>query len=442
MSTILKKAVGAVLCAALPMVTLASNLYGGGATYPAVPYVGSGLVGTSTRFACTVPGICTNASASITAASTSIFGTYATNYSAHEVAYCLTGSGQGKSTQIGTLAASGNCNPSPPVGLGSANARPNFVGTDSPYSVADYTAFAGSGGAGATKSAIVQIPSLVGTVVLPFRNPDIAGTTIALNTDTVCRIFAGVYTDWNQIPGLGAPSRPIRVVGRSDNSGTSFAFTNYAARRCNQANGGVIPPLASGDAKIKTNQSYTSSGLRVDLLESGNPAVVQRVYATDGAIGYSDPGDVSATPPASRRYARVDGGDPLGAFSSPALLGTQILTGQVIGPVTPSTGLPSTASAGSTIPQALTLVDPSLAVTSTYPIVAWTYLDAYARGNNQADVGSDANAAAALRSLFGCVHGIAAPACRPALPAGYAYVTFGDTAARSKVVAAIGQIQN
>lgn len=417
MSTMSKMAVRAGLMAAmaLPMSgAMASSLFGGGATFPAPAYLG-------------VPGNLVTSPAP-----GSIFGTYV-GFSGNTMSYCLTGSGAGKAIQT-----SGNASLACTTGFSAPAGRtlPNYIGTDSPYNLTEHTAFKAA--LGATKSSVVQVPSLVGVVVLPFHNVGVT-TNIALQTNDVCNIFFGVYTNWNQIPALGLPSKAIHIVGRSDNSGTSFSFTNWAARNCNAAGGGPIAPDGSGNARIKTNQTYNLSGLRVDILAAGNPALVTAVYANDGAIGYGDPGDVFAV--ASHTYAKVNGLDPK-VFTSPTLAGANLLTNTVVNGVNAVTGVPATASAGANIPTALTLVNPTLvAGAGKYPIIAFTYLDTYARQNNAANVGGDVNAFVALQGLLNCVSN-ATTGCRPTtLPAGYDYVR-PDAAATTKINTAIAQILN
>jgi ABC-type phosphate transport system substrate-binding protein len=420
--TMCKMAVRAALVAAmgLPMSAMAVNLYGGGATYPANPYVGPVTVGST---------LYTTLGTGLPISSESIFGTYA-GFSTDNVSYCLTGSGRGKTTQI-----SGDASVACATGFSAPAGQtlPNFIGTDSPYSQTEHNNFKAA--RGATKTAVVQVPSLVGVIALPFKNADVTGN-ITLTTNDVCNIFFGVYTDWNQIPNLGLPSKAIRVVGRSDNSGTSFAFSNFAARNCNAASGGPIPANSAGNAQITTNQTFSATGLRQDLLVSGNPLVVSTTYATEGAIGYGDPGDVFSQGGA---FVLVNGQSPQ-SFTPPQLTASDLLTDSVVQGVNAVTGLPAVVPAASNIPTSITLVNPTLVATTGYPIIAWTYLDTYARQNDAADVGGDANAFASLQLLLSCVTD-GTLGCRPAAaPAGYAFLDL-DSDALTEINAAIAEIQ-
>jgi hypothetical protein len=226
----------------------------------------------------------------------------------------------------------------------------------------------------------VQVPSLVGVIALPFKNADVTGN-ITLTTNDVCNIFFGVYTDWNQIPNLGLPSKAIRVVGRSDGSGTTFSFSKWAARSCNATNGGPIPANSAGNARIVTNQTYSATGLPSDIPVSGDPA---DVFAQGGA------------------YVLIEGQNPR-YITPPQLTAADLLTDTVVTGVNARTGLPTVGPAASNIPAALTLVNPSLVAISGYPIIAWTYLDTYARQNDAADVGGDVNAAGSLQTLLYCI---------------------------------------
>jgi phosphate transport system substrate-binding protein len=353
------------------------------------------------------------------------------------MSYCQTGSGGGKTLLVGAPAlpagnadvACGNFTTGALGGFSSANDRPNYIGTDSPISTTDFTNFQANT---AAKGALVQIPSLVGSIAIPFKNADVTGT-LDLSIDTVCRIFSQVYTDWSQIPGANLPSKPITLVYRSDNSGTSFGFTNFLARNCNAANGGPIPDPVVDEGYYQTNQSYAiAAGNRYAAgtfkAASGNANVVNTVNANDGHIGYGDPGDVVS---GAGTFALVNSQSPM-TFASPVFAGADLLVDTVVSATaTRTTGLPATSPINNpTVPGALTVISPSAVASSGYPIFATTYLVFYSAGNDTADVGGNPDAALALQDLMNFIYDYPSAGIgpfpwspgRPALPVGYAYV--------------------
>src|SRR3954454_5695621 len=87
---------------------------------------------------------------------------------------------------------------------------------------------------------MLHIPTALGAVVVIFNLLGVDGTAIKnLNLDgaTISGIFLGKITAWNA-PSIAAlnpdvaanlPPTPIKVIHRSDGSGTTNAFTSYLA---------------------------------------------------------------------------------------------------------------------------------------------------------------------------------------------------------------------
>ena len=80
-------------------------------------------------------------------------------------------------------------------------------------------------------SAMLHIPTALGAVVVIFNLGDLKD--LNLDSDNVANIFLGRITNWNDPaiaannPGVSLPDQAIRVVHRSDGSGTTNAFTTY-----------------------------------------------------------------------------------------------------------------------------------------------------------------------------------------------------------------------
>ncbi|HET7182646.1 MAG TPA: phosphate ABC transporter substrate-binding protein PstS [Candidatus Limnocylindrales bacterium] len=89
-------------------------------------------------------------------------------------------------------------------------------------------------------TTMLHIPTALGAVVVIFNVKGTDGTAITklnLDGDTIAGIFLGTITAWNDPkiaainPDIAAnlPATPIKVIHRSDGSGTTNAFTTYLA---------------------------------------------------------------------------------------------------------------------------------------------------------------------------------------------------------------------
>lgn len=419
-------AVAALMAAGSAMA--AEQLYGGGATFPSPAYVGNTYLSTDPD-----SRLSTNAGNGplnlpykfvSTLSATSVFQDY-TNDTTNQISYCQTGSGFGKTTLGGAISAQqckdfgpGNT----PLGFTSpaANTRPDFIGTDSPISTADYTNF--MTGTNAARSPIVQIPTLAGAIALP-HNASVNGVVnVDLSVEMVCKIYAGVIDVWSSVvtlpapPGTPAGSGPIHVAYRQDTSGTTFAFTSYLAAKCNNQFG--IPANF-----FKPNQSFTAALLpatpagiyAASSANQGNNGVVTKVVGTNNAVGYADFGEVQSQ---GADYARVTGFDPAafgtaGAISlsasAPTLNRGRVLDGAVIN-LPPAAPVVPTATKN-----CMLLINPAAAIPGRYPIAAFTYINTYHSGN-----GAGIHVTAVKDLLKAFYKGL--PTSRPALPAGFAYL--------------------
>lgn len=131
------------------------------------------------------------------------------------------------------------------------------------------------------KDGLVVIPVAI-TGVTPVVNlPRIADGQLRLNGPVLARIFTGEITQWNapelvQLnPGLALPNLPIKVVVRSDGSGTTYNFSDYMAK-----------VYAGWQARfgVKTSIQWPEQFLTA----KGNEGLAKAVMETVGGITYVD----------------------------------------------------------------------------------------------------------------------------------------------------------
>ena len=124
-----------------------------------------------------------------------------------------------------------------------------------------------------------HLPTVLGAVVLTYYLPAFTGP-LRLDGSTVAAIYLGQVTAWNDPaiaalnPGATLPSEPIRVVQRSDGSGTSFVFTEWLSK--------VSPEWKTRVGAQKSPNWPVGVGGR------GNDGLAQVVRQTPFAIGYAD----------------------------------------------------------------------------------------------------------------------------------------------------------
>jgi phosphate transport system substrate-binding protein len=125
---------------------------------------------------------------------------------------------------------------------------------------------------------VVQIATTLGTVSLAYNLSGVSNGQLKLTPETIVGIFLGKIKNWNDPalaadnPGVSLPNQAIKVVHRSDGSGTSYIFTDYLSAISND--------WKNGPGKGK------SVNWPVGLGAKGNEAVATTIKQTPGAIGY------------------------------------------------------------------------------------------------------------------------------------------------------------
>jgi ABC-type phosphate transport system substrate-binding protein len=395
-----------LLCAGGAFATsaMSTELFGGGATLPAGGYLGWNFLSSPTQSRLTLPANVDSAS---------LFGAWGSS-TGNSVQYCQTGSGAGKKALNGDTSAgfgvNNACgdfiNAASNVGFGvptTAIVQPDFAASDAPLSSTEYGLFVTN--KGAVHGEPIQFPALAGSIAIVWKNSDFpAGTKLNLTNADVCNVLAGNITNWNQLHNLGTTvvsNRPIRVVYRSDGSGTSFNLSNHLSATCGN---GVVT-----NGHFVTDQTFTNVVANLPLIsapvgltangQSGNPAVVTAVAAGDIAPSSSGPGEASIGYAETANTLDHGLGQPVSFFTvnglSPvtdfATTGTftlpsgSVVSDQVITGADATTGRPTVAAqTPHTTANCMRLVSPDsyAAPTSGYPIVAVTYLMANQKGNS------------------------------------------------------------
>jgi phosphate transport system substrate-binding protein len=168
---------------------------------------------------------------------------------------------------------------------------------------------------------VVQIPMTAGAIAVAYQHK---GCALKLSQTQLAGIFLGKISDYSQ---LGCAAKPIKVVVRSDGSGTTANFTAH---------------LAAIDSTWK-RQVGTGKSVKwpVGTGAKGNEGVAAQLAQVDGALGYVEAAFVK--PPLQAAALTNGSGQlvPLTAQSAREALGSIDLGPDLVGGnANPSVGYP------------------------------------------------------------------------------------------------------
>jgi len=319
----------------------------------------------------------------------------------------------------------------------------SFVGSDDPLTSADISTYnTNSNGWGAP----IQFPALAVAVAIPFnpatgtwnehgKKPSGGGNSSLLNlsTNTLCGIFSGAITDWND-PAItadngnqsitGGASKTITVVYRSDGSGTTFLTSNGLVNQCAATshpipaqwitdNGGV----AAGNNNFFINVNSAGHLPANFLGANGSGGVKSTINSTPGSIGYVSPDFTkpvdSAGPKAANLqtwYSFTNSLTPV--FKAPTSKNATQIVGKTKAPSFSKNSCPIGAGVGQASdgicahnPLNWGVAVPLPLASAAYPLGGFTFIDTYTcyadPANVAALVGTSAGSLGYLRWYMG-----------------------------------------
>ena len=128
------------------------------------------------------------------------------------------------------------------------------------------------------KRRILHFTAILGAVVPAYNLPEIS-QDLHFTSDVLAGIYLGAITKWNapqlaQLnPGLALPAKDIKVVFRSDSSGTTYIWSDYLAQ-------------ASPEFRKRLGNASTSVSWGIGVGAQFNEGVAQQVRTTPYALGY------------------------------------------------------------------------------------------------------------------------------------------------------------
>jgi len=186
-----------------------------------------------------------------------------------------------------------------------------FSGTDSVLTSANRTSIEATD----ISTNYAVIPAITGPISIAYnlavKTSKGVPVTLKFNGETLCGIYTGQIKTWNDAkiaalnPTAVLPSSTIKVVGRSDGSGTTFIFASYLAKaaaagqkKCGYHSNfvsntttdfsgaeGTFKPVNTAPGTY-FGAMRTANGATAITGGSGNAGVAAAVKANAGSIGY------------------------------------------------------------------------------------------------------------------------------------------------------------
>lgn len=217
--------------------------------------------------------------------------------------YAVTGSGTGKKAFLENNSA-----------LFSTTGTVHFAGSDSVLSATELSTYTTNYNQSTNANrygALIQVPSVATSVTIPFNKP---GSAVNLSVAQICGVFSGAISDWSTIDSNR--SGPIRVVYRTESSGTSEMFTRFLAAACaaepaatSNLVGGTFAMKSTFADLYKRDANNNLPAFLVAAPATGGTSLYNAVYAADGRIGYVGP-DVIPSLTDATKVAKVKGFSP------------------------------------------------------------------------------------------------------------------------------------
>lgn len=128
---------------------------------------------------------------------------------------------------------------------------------------------------------LILVPVAITGISPIFNIPKMGDGSVRMSGEVLARIFLGEITQWNAAEiaalnsGTSLPDLPIKVVVRSDGSGTTYNFADYLAK---------LSPAWKDKMGVKTSLTWPASFISA----KGSDGMVKAVKETVGAVGYVD----------------------------------------------------------------------------------------------------------------------------------------------------------
>ncbi|MGY4663942.1 ABC-type phosphate transport system substrate-binding protein [Pseudomonas chlororaphis] len=164
-------------------------------------------------------------------------------------------------------------------------------------------------GSAADWGPLIQVPVAITSVAIPYRVRLASGqpvTDLDLNGGMLCGLFSGAISTWDQINPAYSRT-PVTVIYRADRSGSSELLARHLNSLC---------PLAFNVSNLFVSAHRGPLPGHWQAVRS-DQALLARVAASEGAIGYTGPASVDIS--SNAQVARINGLLPPSALNQVSL---------------------------------------------------------------------------------------------------------------------------
>ena len=277
--------------------------------------------------------------------------------------YTGTGSGAGKSAFFSNSATAFKNESVSGTPAWTATQSVHFAGSDSAVTAAERDAYNTAHVTGVTGPAawsrMIQIPAVATSVLIPYKRSGISN--LNLSDAQMCAVFSnktGGQT-WGQLRGT-TDATTVKVVYRTDNSGTTELLSRYLVAAC-PTSGFVV----SNNFATMVAGAVTGGTIPAHWFGANGNAGVSNAFigtGTDSRVGYLSP-DSTYTGSSNAVVARVNGNLPLASSIQTALAAVSLPVGGAAQASNPLAWVP-----------AYSKPTPATGTGSSYPIFGTTNL--------------------------------------------------------------------
>ncbi len=173
--------------------------------------------------------------------------------------------------------------------LGSGAGRSQFIGGQPDFGVSDIQFLPNE--ATQVRRPFAYVPISAGGLAMMYHLKDSSGQLVRdvkLTAETVCKIFAGQITSWND-PAIAGPTGhalkdlPITAVHRADAAGTSWVLGEYCLEKAPAVYNKLLDDYDRANPRNPTNRPLTENWPRISgFAAEGSNGIADAVAAADG----------------------------------------------------------------------------------------------------------------------------------------------------------------
>lgn len=201
-----------------------------------------------------------------------------------DFSYTGTGSGAGKTGFVSNSATAFRNESVSGTPAWAAGQSVHFAGSDSALTQAEFNTYTANAAGATGWGPMIQVPAVATSVLIPYKRAGIAD--LNLTDAKMCAVFSnktGGQT-WGQVRGT-ADTTTVKVVYRTDNSGTTELLSRYLVAACP----GAGFTVSNNFATVVGGALSPANVIPSHWVGVAGSSGVSGAFGTDGRVGYLSP---------------------------------------------------------------------------------------------------------------------------------------------------------